>query len=126
MYTGRYQYWSNPLKDLSNVTHIHALLASEKIIFWEIMADVNKQSALTYPHTYFTSNYTQMGRTALHAAVEGDHEDVVQLLLEANIDPDLPDKVNHVTCGFYPEFMKWCEETLQCSKFLKKTIRWVG
>ena len=49
----------------------------------------------TLPHT-FTLNYTQMGKTALHAAVEGDHEDIVQLLLEANIDPDLPDKVNHV------------------------------
>ena len=45
-----------------------------------------------------------MGKTALHAAVEGNHEDIVQLLLEANIDPDLPDKVYHVTCGLHPEF----------------------
>ena len=88
------------------MTHINALLASGKIIFWEIMVDLNEQSALTYPHT---SNYTQMGRTALHAAVEGDHEDVVQLLLEANLDPDLPDKVNHVTV----DCINWCEEMQQ-------------
>ena len=39
-----------------------------------------------------THGYTQVG-TALHAAVLGQHEDIVELLLDANIDPDLPKKV---------------------------------
>ena len=47
-----------------------------------------------------THGYTQ-GGTALHAAVEGEHEGIVELLLKANINPDLPDEVSHVTCGLY-------------------------
>ena len=42
--------------------------------------------------TTHTHGYTQVG-TALHAAVLGQHEDIVELLLDANIDPDLPKKV---------------------------------
>ena len=44
------------------------------------------------PYCPWTHGYIQLG-TALHAAVEGDHEDIVELLLEANIDPDLPEEV---------------------------------
>ena len=47
----------------------------------------------THPHT---CDYTQLG-TALHDAVNKEHEDIVELLLEANIDPDMPDEVSHVT-----------------------------
>ena len=50
---------------------------------------------------------TQLG-TALHAAVDGEHEDVVELLLEENINPDLQRKVrsskgctNHETVHYY-------------------------
>ena len=44
---------------------------------------------LPYTHTHDT----QWGGTALRAAIEIEHEDIVELLLEANADPDLPDKV---------------------------------
>ena len=37
--------------------------------------------------------YTQSGETALHCAVKKEHEDVVDLLLKANVDKDLPEKV---------------------------------
>ena len=37
--------------------------------------------------------YTQLGSTALHFAVDGEHEEVVELLLKTDIDPDLPEKV---------------------------------
>ena len=47
----------------------------------------------THPHT---CDCTQDG-TALHASVLGQHEDIVDLLLTAHIDPDLPDEVSHVT-----------------------------
>ena len=50
----------------------------------------------THTHTH-THDYTQSGETALHDAVNQEHEDVVDLLLEAHIDPDVPDKVSHVT-----------------------------
>ena len=46
-------------------------------------------------HTH-THDYTQFG-TALHFALAGEHEDIVQLLLEAKIDPDLPKQVCHLT-----------------------------
>ena len=49
----------------------------------------------THTHTYVhvPMTYTQLGSTALHFAVDGEHEEVVELLLKANIDPDLPEKV---------------------------------
>ena len=40
---------------------------------------------------------TQSGETALHDAVNQGHEDVIDMLLEANIDPDVQDKVSHMT-----------------------------
>ena len=53
-------------------------------------------------HTYafmhvctHTLLYTQWGGTAFHFAVDQEHEDIVELLLEANADPDLPVKVIH-------------------------------
>ena len=60
----------------------------------------------TYPHTHMhahppthtpthTHDYTQSWGTALHIAVREEHEDIVDLLLEANADPDLPEKVIH-------------------------------
>ena len=45
-----------------------------------------------YTHTWL---YTQSGETALYYAVREEHEDIVELLLEANADPDLPVKVIH-------------------------------
>ena len=38
-------------------------------------------------------HYTQLGDTALHCAVDQEHEDIVDLLLKANADTDLPKKV---------------------------------
>ena len=49
------------------------------------------------PHIHNTHDYTQSGDTALHYAVNQGCEDVVELLLEANIDPDVADKVSHMT-----------------------------
>ena len=46
----------------------------------------------TYTHTWL---YTQSGETALYIAVREEHEDIVDQLLEANADPDLPLKVIH-------------------------------
>ena len=45
-------------------------------------------------HTH-TRLYTQSGATALHIAVWEERDDIVELLLEANADPDLPVKVIH-------------------------------
>ena len=42
----------------------------------------------THSHTH-----TQYGYTALMAAAESQHEDVVELLTEAHADPDLQDEV---------------------------------
>ena len=53
--------------------------------------------ACTYAHTHpsiHTQLYTQSGKTALHIAVQEERDDIVELLLEANADPDLP-KVLH-------------------------------
>ena len=36
---------------------------------------------------------TQSGETALHVAVNQEHEDIVDLLLKANADKDLPMKL---------------------------------
>ena len=50
----------------------------------------------THAHTHtHTRLYTQWGETALHIAVHEEHEDIVELLLEANADSDLPMKVIH-------------------------------
>ena len=54
--------------------------------------------ACTYAHTHpsiHTQLYTQSGETALHIAVQEERDDIVELLLEANADPDLPVKVIH-------------------------------
>ena len=40
-------------------------------------------------------HYTQLGETALHFAVNQEHEDIVDILLKANADTDLPKKVIH-------------------------------
>ena len=47
------------------------------------------------PSHIHTTLYTQLGETALHCAVDKEHEDIVELLLEAHADPDLPKKVIH-------------------------------
>ena len=44
-----------------------------------------------------THDYTQSGETALHDAVNQGHEDVIDILLGANIDPNVADKVSHMT-----------------------------
>ena len=49
----------------------------------------------THPPTHIHTTYTQLGETALHLAVDKEHEDIVELLLEANADQDLPKKVIH-------------------------------
>ena len=59
----------------------------------------------TYPYTYahihthactyactHPSTHTQSGETALHIAVREERDDIVELLLEANADPDMPVK----------------------------------
>ena len=51
----------------------------------------------THPHT---CDDNQFG-TALHIAVNQEHDDIVELLLEAHIDPDLPDEVSHVMWTVY-------------------------
>ena len=57
-----------------------------------------KASSTVYPpphtHTHKQHN-TQWGETALYTAVDKEYEDIVDLLLEANADPDVPDKVIH-------------------------------
>ena len=50
----------------------------------------------TYIHPQLTHTCTlriQSGWTALHFAVDSEHEDIVELLLKAEADPDLPKKV---------------------------------
>jgi len=49
----------------------------------------------THTHTY---THTQRGYTALIAAAESQHEDIVELLIEAHADPDLQDEV----IGIFP------------------------
>ena len=44
-------------------------------------------------HAHVHQHYTQSGDTALHCAVDQEHEDNVDLLLKANADTDLPEKV---------------------------------
>ena len=47
-----------------------------------------------YKQSYIDANSgEQLGGTALHEAVDKEHEDVVEVLLEANADPDLLQKV---------------------------------
>ena len=47
----------------------------------------------------------QSGKTALHFAVDQEHEDVVELLLKANTDPDLQLDVSHVMQQFKKCFL---------------------
>ena len=49
---------------------------------------------LPHTHTHKQHN-TQWGGTALYLAVREEHEDIIELLLEANADPDVPVKVIH-------------------------------
>ena len=42
-------------------------------------------------------HYTQLGKAALHYAVDQEHEEIVDLLLKANADTDLPEKVIHTS-----------------------------
>ena len=60
-------------------------------------------------HTH-TQHNTQWGETALHFAVQEEHKDIVDLLLEANADPDMPLKVIH-TCTKH-ELTQHCIEKL--------------
>ena len=61
---------------------------------------VNGKASSTDSHTY-THAHThkqhniQWGGTALYIAVDREHEDIVDLLLGANADPDVPVKVIH-------------------------------
>ena len=45
---------------------------------------------------YIYTHLSQDGRTALHLAARGGHEDVVELLLEAKADPELKTKVINI------------------------------
>ena len=47
-------------------------------------------------YTYTYIYLIQSGKTALHFAVDQEHEDIVELLLKANIDPDLQLNVSHM------------------------------
>ena len=49
-------------------------------------------STCTPTHMY-THTHTQQGYTALIAAAESQHEDIVELLIEVHADPDLQDEV---------------------------------
>jgi len=44
--------------------------------------------------THSAHPHIQDGMTALHIAAAYGHEDVLELLLEANVDPDMQDEVN--------------------------------
>ena len=46
----------------------------------------------THTHTH-THTHTQQGYTALMAAAESQHEDIVELLIDVHADPDLQDEV---------------------------------
>ena len=49
-------------------------------------------STCTPTHTH-THTHTQQGYTALIAAAESQHEDIVELLIEVHADPDLQAEV---------------------------------
>jgi len=44
--------------------------------------------------THSAHPHIQDGRTALHIAAAYGHEDVLEVLLEASMDPDMQDEVN--------------------------------
>lgn len=49
---------------------------------------------------FHTHDYIQLGWTALHAAVANKHDEIVELLLEAKINPDLPDRVSNLSVPY--------------------------
>jgi len=53
----------------------------------------------TWIHIHQHYTCTQSGETALHCAVDQEHEDIVDLLLKAKADTDLPVKV---ICTYIP------------------------
>ena len=71
------------------------ILLVVRLLDWIVRRIMITKHPHTYRHiyTHVPMTYTQLGSTALHFAVDGDHEEVVELLLKANIDPDLPAKV---------------------------------
>ena len=56
---------------------------------------MGKPHPLFIPLPTHTHTHTQLGETALFIAVDEEHEDIVDLLLGANADPDVPVKVIH-------------------------------
>ena len=67
-----------PTADTLHYNHVHAYTCMYTYVYWHIS---------THPHI-------QDGETALHIAAACGHEDVLQLLLEASMDPDMQDEVN--------------------------------
>ena len=94
-------------------THMHAHLHTHACTFARACTFANTYvhmhahlqthtHACTFAHTYacmpHTQLYTQSGETAIHIAIREEREDIVELLLEANADLDLPKKViSHTT-----------------------------
>ena len=50
-------------------------------------------SPYIYVYMHMFTHTLQLGKTALHFAVDQEHEDIVELLLEANADPDLAEVI---------------------------------
>ena len=80
-------------------------------------------------HTILHTNTwlcTQSGSFALHAAVENEHEDIVELLLEANADPNLQLKVSHVTVlnVKYRNTTSYTIASFPCQLFPYETENW--
>ena len=50
-----------------------------------------------YIYMHMFTHTLQFGKTALHFAVDQEHEDIVELLLEANADPDLTEVITVTT-----------------------------
>jgi len=55
----------------------------------------------THPHI-------QDGMTALHIAAACEHENVLELLLEANTDPDIKDEVKFAACDIKISYAVIC------------------
>lgn len=58
-----------------------------------ISPPIHIDTILMLPSTHMI---TQLGWTALHAAVANKHDEIVELLLDAKINPDLPDRVSNL------------------------------